>query len=558
MLNKFENYYNTIQYLKPVQLLGQLTKHKKIRRVYCGKINIEKVNWALRTVIPELDENPEYLKRFDVEEICKNKITLLHETHELNTNTWYIEASPLWRFNLHYFEYGIALAVAYKNTLDERYYRKFKEFVISWIKINKEPKGDAWHPYTISMRLPNWHIAMDIFGAKFKEDLKFKELMAESVYIQYRTLLLRQETWQLGNHYYENLKTILFGSLLFKEEDIYLTQWKKLQREIKEEILSDGFHFELSPMYHKVILEDTLRIANWLKQCGKENEFQEILKYIIQMSNALVTFDDGKGRTPLFNDSGNNITKPTIALLEVVKSRYNIEPVDTGFLYKCGYYKIRKDNMVLLFDSGKVGPDYMPGHGHCDCLSFELIICDTPLFVNSGTFQYQGDLRSFFRSTAAHNTVMIDDREQSEMWGEHRVARRIHNIKAKSESMMVVGKFTSYFGDRFIRKIMIDERNITIFDSIKASDDYKHIARRFLHLSPETQYQINEKNVNIIKNGQKIAEIVIPGSNEIVIHTDGILTNYAEDFGKLEHKEVLEIKTNFQKNIELLIKIELS
>jgi uncharacterized heparinase superfamily protein len=76
-----------------------------------------------------------------------------------------------------------------------------------------------------------------------------------------------------------------------------------------------------------------------------------------------------------------------------------------------------------------VGPDYLPGHAHADTLSFELSLFGQRVLVNSGTSQYGvGPERSRQRGTAAHNTVIVDGRDSSEVWAGFRVARRARPV----------------------------------------------------------------------------------------------------------------------------------
>ena len=63
-----------------------------------------------------LDEHPEYLKRFRVEEILKGNVTLLHESGRPEGKNWeHPDRSHLWNFNLHYLEFLIPLAAAYRR-----------------------------------------------------------------------------------------------------------------------------------------------------------------------------------------------------------------------------------------------------------------------------------------------------------------------------------------------------------------------------------------------------------------------------------------------------------
>jgi len=92
-----------------------------------------------------------------------------------------------------------------------------------------------------------------------------------------------------------------------------------------------------------------------------------------------------------------------------------------------GYGVIRsaEARSTLIFDCGPFGPDYQPGHGHCDVLSYELSLGGERVVVDTGVSTYEsGPERSYERSTAAHNTVRIDDGEQAEIWSSFRLGRR--------------------------------------------------------------------------------------------------------------------------------------
>ena len=143
---------------------------------------------------------------------------------------------------------------------------------------------------------------------------------------------------------------------------------------------------------------------------------------------------------------------------------------------------------MLAVDAGFIGPNYNPGHAHCDCLSFELFIKNKPIFVNCGTFEYQGTNRAFFRSTKAHNTIMINNHEQSECWGEHRVARRIKNVKFSKSTNVFVGSYINYLGEIHERKINFNFKTLSVMD--KTSRTKKHsIISSFLHLAPGFVYE---------------------------------------------------------------------
>ena len=83
----------------------------------------------------------------------------------------------------------------------------------------------------------------------------------------------RIESHLLGNHLFANAKALVFAGTYFSgaEADRWLNRGISiLEREIPEQILLDGGHFELSTMYHALIFEDLLDLCNLLK-CYKSN-----------------------------------------------------------------------------------------------------------------------------------------------------------------------------------------------------------------------------------------------------------------------------------------------
>lgn len=545
MIKKIKLYINTIRYLKPKQVFFQLKR--KVEKDISMNVSSFSINNCdpLKLKVDELDLDEGYLERFDVTKILKNQIVLLNEEYALDTNNWNNpKASHLWNFNLHYFEFAVALAGSYYKTNDIKYYSKFKELLNSWIDANRDIKGDAWQAYTISLRIPNLFICFDLFGEIFEEDTGFREKVLQNLYLQYQHLREHQELHLLGNHYFENLKTILICSLYFGKKRTYKTNILRLKKEMKVQILEDGLHFELSIMYHKIILEDIIRIAVSLRQ-REPKDMASILLTIQKMVDTLASLEKGMGKIPLFNDAGDGVAKESYQLLKATKRLFSIEPVYKTDFSISGYYKLYKDNIAIMCDAGKLGPDYMPGHGHCDALSFELSIAGNPVFVNSGTYQYQGELRNYFRSTEAHNTVVIGNQQQSEYWGEHRVARRIHKVTSEVTGNGISGSYENYLGNTHQRKIYFDDSDrLIIKDQVKVRSVCT--IHSYLHLAPYLTVKEEKDSTYVIFNqdNQLVCTISIFGVESVVIHKSGLLTNYAVTFGLLDKKNVMEFQWN--------------
>ena len=493
------------------------------------------VKGELHLWMPRLDEHPDYLKRFSLEELLDGNVTLLYESGTPSGNDWkHPEKSHLWNFNLQYLEFLIPLAAAYRETKDEKYYTCFRDYCERWISDNADGKGDGWHPYTISLRLTNLWICLDGFDGRVQEDQTFFPKLTDSMYAQYLHLQKKLELHLLGNHYLENLKAVMLGALYFKEPGIYAEYKSRFQEELKEQVLPDGVHYERSIMYHKIVLEDVMRAAKGVKDAD-QLLYQELTALLQPMTDAMYSLEEGMGHTPLFNDSGDNVARSMLSLLAALREEFSIAPVSKNAFPDAGYYCLRQQGMKILMDAGEIAPDYMPGHGHCDGLSFELSVDQSPIFVNSGTGQYQGGLRGYFRSTRAHNTVVIEGEEQSECWGEHRVARRISQVSGDCGADWIHGELVTATGRHQKRTILVDDQNVIVKDQVTGK------AQAYLHLAPDYEYEEQDGQVLVKAADDKVICRIVPEpSDQIRVHRDGEICSYAPEFGNITNIQVLE------------------
>ena len=76
---------------------------------------------------------------------------------------------------------------------------------------------------------------------------------------------------------------------------------------------------------------------------------------------------------------------------------------------------MRHNNDYMLISCGPNGQNGLGSHAHNDKLSFELCIGGEEVIVDPGTYVYTPypEWRNLFRSTAYHNTVMVDGQEQN-------------------------------------------------------------------------------------------------------------------------------------------------
>ena len=156
--------------------------------------------------------------------------------------------SKLWVYNLHYFEDLLS-----KNA--QRKSEFHRQLLDRWIDENPVGYGNGWEPYPTSIRIVN--ILKAWLGGLELNETQFRSVFAQASYLSNNL-----ERHLLGNHYFSNLKALLFSGVIFENIRWLSISEKALFTEIPEQILKDGANFELSPMYHSLMIIDMLDILN--------------------------------------------------------------------------------------------------------------------------------------------------------------------------------------------------------------------------------------------------------------------------------------------------------
>lgn len=399
------------------------------------------------------------------------------------------ERDKLWLYNLHYFD-DLNAAQADQRTAWHR------ALISRWIADNPPGQGNGWEPYPTSLRIVNW-VKWALCGNALEAQ------WVQSLAVQARWLRKHLEWHLLGNHLFANAKVLVFAGAFFDGPEA--KEWLDkgtaiLEREVQEQVLQDGGHFERSPMYHAIILGDMLDLLNLARlfPCVFPQRLVEQWGGIVQqMRRWMAAMVHPDGGISFFNDAALAIA-PEYSALEAYAERLGLpknNPVANGAtqLSESGYIRLARGVAVVLLDVAPVGPDYLPGHAHADTLSFELSLFGQRVLVNSGISQYGlGPERLRQRSTAAHNTVTIDGQDSSEVWGGFRVAKRAYpfglTCEEHEESLSVSCAHDGYrrLPARPVhrRKWLLTDSGLTVSDTIKGGYS-EAIARYYLH--PEVE-----------------------------------------------------------------------
>ncbi|MGE0315558.1 MAG: heparinase II/III family protein [Lautropia sp.] len=352
----------------------------------------------------------------------------LSETHTIETPADWDRAEwpRLWRYNLHYFDDLAAERAEDRDAWHAALIRR-------WIDENPPPHGTGWEPYCLSLRIVNW--IKWLLAADAHRRGALADAMHHSLAVQARALEAQIEYHLLGNHLWANAKGLVFAGCYFGGDEG--ARWRStgeriLRRELPEQILADGGHFERSPMYHAIALEDVLDLTQLGHRYARvaAPDLQRALRARVPaMLRWLAVMSHPDGEIALFNDAAWGIG-PRLDVLEAYAAALEAGAVRVPLqalehLEDSGYVRLTVDDAVVLMDVGEVGPDYLPGHAHADTLSIEWSLGPRRILVNGGTSTYvPGPLRSAQRGTGMHNTVVVAGQNSSDVWGGFRTGRR--------------------------------------------------------------------------------------------------------------------------------------
>jgi uncharacterized heparinase superfamily protein len=339
--------------------------------------------------------------------------------------------SHLWRFHLHYQEYLLDLVAASRLGDISEAQERVWPIVEAWMQANPAVRpaasDDAWHPFCVSRRIAVWLMLLwaDAIPAGHRPQV------GRSIEEQTRFLERRLE-WDLrGNHLFENLRALILSGAAWEGERAERRLDRAIglcEAQIEEQILPSGEHFERSPMYHAQMLSVMLDMRDATRDLRPA--FAELCgQTAARMAGFLGPLLHPDGQIPLLSDAALEETPcPPILILDAVppwEVPPHVLPGSDGQRETDGYWTWRCGDEFLVFDHAPVGAEELPAHAHNDLLTIEASLHGKRLIVDSGVFDYDdSEMRTYCRSTAAHNVLQIDGAEQCDVWSRFRMGRR--------------------------------------------------------------------------------------------------------------------------------------
>ena len=383
-----------------------------------------------------------------------------------------IDIKHLWEVNRHL--WWVPLAQAYAQAGDRRALDALGRLLTSWLEACPYAMGPNWSsPVEHGIRLINWSLVWSLIGGA--DSPMFEGPQGERLRARWLDSIYQHIRFASDNYsYYSSADNHLIGEAagVFVAAHIW-DQWIEtrrlrleaksiLERELAKQFSEDGVGLEQALCYHKFSLQFLL--ASGL--CGRANQDDFSSAYWSRIESSigfLASMMDCAGNVPAIGDSddgevwsfghavGFNSYRSLIAIGASLFGRTDLQDKARGiddredeqvpwlFLgsapntdqssvkdlptsFRAGGYVVfgdslhSKEEFRVTFDCGPLGYNRIAGHGHADALALLVSWKGEPLLVDSGTYCYNAepDYRHYFRGTHAHNTLVVDGRDQSD------------------------------------------------------------------------------------------------------------------------------------------------
>jgi hypothetical protein len=359
-----------------------------------------------------------------------------------------------------------SLGIAYVCTGKELYAAKAIEHISGWISSQPCPRDlpaeeltyfqrpGPWRLLETGLRLRQWVYAYHFFHGAPSWTIELETRFFHSI---------KEHAWFLStymgsieiNHSIMHMIGLLSAGLTFasweESEHWRDTASARLEDCIRVQLLTDGVHTELTPHYHMVSLELFTDCAIMMERKGFRfsEKYEQALYRMVRFSRCMtrqngymapfadsfaVIKPDVNAAALFFNrpdwllpdqehEQFWSVGPDRLAALTVASREPGLALLDEKLpivFSAAGYYVLGDGEQKLIFDTAALGGP----HGHADALSFEWCAFGEALFVDPGTYTYmETPWRRYFKSTSAHNTVLVDGQDQTpylrtQRWGQ--------------------------------------------------------------------------------------------------------------------------------------------
>jgi len=294
-----------------------------------------------------------------------------------------------------------------------------------------------------------WHAvawAPDILGRRIVNWLAHAPLILDSADLVYRSKLLNclarqaRHLYHCGDDMLRGLPRLrAIGGLVMAGLYIpYGEDWLKkgaalLTKALAAEIGPDGDISGRNPEDLYRALRDLIMIRSALRAMGHESP-ADLERVIPRMAAMLEKLRHGDGKLALFNGAGEQDGREIAAALEIAATIG--DPAAVTDPDKSSFRRLEKGGTVVIADMAPPPAVDVSEQGHAGTLSFEMSRGKQRIIVNCGAArgrpgETEPDLSRLCRSTAAHSTVVLNDKNSSEIRKDGRLGRAPSRVSGR-------------------------------------------------------------------------------------------------------------------------------
>jgi hypothetical protein len=384
-----------------------------------------------------------------------------------------VDIKHLWEVNRHL--WWVALAQAWSVTRREAYLQRLAVLIDSWLRDCPYGLGANWaSPVEHGIRLINWSLVWQLVGGE-ASPLWVGEAGRTRLQRWYDGVFQHMRFASDNYSIYSSADNHLIGEAagVFVAAHTW-DRWREaralraaakriLEQETLKQFAPDGVNREQAMCYQKFSLQFLLA-AGLCARANGDDFAPAVWARIESAVGFLAAMMDAQGRVPAIGDAddgevwtlghgdGFDSYRSVLALGAALFAREDLqakvasvsdEPdaqlpwlsglaapakadiqslqrlprrFEQGGYVLLGHALHARDELRVVVDCGPLGYNRIAGHGHADALSVLLSWAGREWLVDAGTYCYNAapQLRHFFRSTRAHNTLVVEGLDQSE------------------------------------------------------------------------------------------------------------------------------------------------
>jgi len=301
-----------------------------------------------------------------------------------------------------------------------------RRLVRSWIDLCGRWDEVLWEPGVLAERLLAWlgHSTFLLEGA----DPAFRRPFLDSLAQQHRHLMRSADMAPPGRPSLRAATALVAGGLALPGAEAATARGAALlERALAAQVLADGGHVGRAPSVQLAVLRDLIHARACWREAARDPPLalQHAIDRMAPLARAL---RHGDGGLAVFNGG----FELDAAGVEVTLARSEVAARPLLNAPHAGYQRIAAGRLVLLADGGAPAPAGLEPPPHAGALAIELSVGRHRLIVGcGGGAEASPEWLEAARQTAAHSTLVLDDRDSSELMPAGGLgARRVRHAEA--------------------------------------------------------------------------------------------------------------------------------